>query len=43
MNDDKPRKDRTWLYVGLAFAGFWACILAFLNPLAEPDEGAPRG
>jgi thiol-disulfide isomerase/thioredoxin len=40
LNDDKPRKDRTWLYVGLAFAGFWACILAFVNPLGVPD-GAP--
>lgn len=40
MNDDKPPKDRTWLYVGLAFAGLWACILAFINPLGVPD-GAP--
>jgi thiol-disulfide isomerase/thioredoxin len=37
--DDKPRKDRTWLYVGLAFAGFWACILAFINPLGVPEGG----
>jgi len=38
-----PRRDRTWLYVGVVFVAFWAFYLAVLNPKIAPDEvGAPR-
>ena len=29
MNEPPPRKDRTWLYVGLLFIAFWAVYLTF--------------
>jgi thiol-disulfide isomerase/thioredoxin len=38
---DPPPKDRTWLYVGLAFAGIWAGYLALFNPIGKPPSGAP--
>ena len=44
MNEEwpegRPRKDRTWLYIGLAFVAIWAGYLAFVNPLSH-REGAP--
>lgn len=37
MTDPRPPKpDRTWLYVGIAFAAFWAVYLAWFNPLSRP-------
>lgn len=30
--NETPKKDRTWLYVGVAFAAFWAAYLIFFNP-----------
>jgi thiol-disulfide isomerase/thioredoxin len=39
--DEKPRQDRTWLYVGLGFALLWAAILAFLHPGGEGGLRAP--
>jgi thiol-disulfide isomerase/thioredoxin len=41
--DESPKKDRTWLYVGLAFAAFWAAYLMFFAPKTGPDSlGIPR-
>ena len=41
MNDaTRPKSDRTWLYIGLAFAGLWAVYLAFFNPRSR-DESIP--
>ncbi len=33
------QKDRTWLYVGLAFVVFWTVYLAFFAPKTGPEGG----
>lgn len=36
-------KDRTWLYVGVAFVAFWTLYLAFFLPKTAPEGlGVPR-
>jgi thiol-disulfide isomerase/thioredoxin len=43
--NESPKKDRTWLYVGLAFVAFWAIYLTFFNKGTGPEglgSGAPR-
>jgi thiol-disulfide isomerase/thioredoxin len=44
MNDPSPpKKDRTWLYVGLAFVLAWGLILTFFLPRTAPEGlGTPR-
>jgi thiol-disulfide isomerase/thioredoxin len=44
MNDPSPpKKDRTWLYVGLAFAIFWGVYLAFFARRTGTETlGIPR-
>jgi len=32
MSDSTPRPDRSWLYIALAFLGFWIVYLAFFAP-----------
>jgi thiol-disulfide isomerase/thioredoxin len=46
MNDSQPLKsERTWLYVALAFIGFWGVYLAFFlpNPSTEGPDLANSG
>ncbi|HEY2159472.1 MAG TPA: TlpA disulfide reductase family protein [Isosphaeraceae bacterium] len=45
MNDPSPppKKDRTWLYVGLAFLVFWGVYLTFFTPKTGTETlGIPR-
>jgi thiol-disulfide isomerase/thioredoxin len=45
MNDPlpPPKKDRTWLYVGLAFLAFWGVYLTFFTPKTGTDTlGIPH-
>ncbi len=40
-NVPKPAKDRTWLFIGLAFLGFWIVYLSFFAPgNREPLENS---
>ena len=41
MSDSKPRPDRSWLYIALAFLGFWIVYLAFFAPgRRQPLQGS---
>ena len=37
--NDVVKKDRTWLYVGVAFVAFWGLYLTFFPPKTGPEGG----